>query len=72
MSTSPSDQGMSWNSISAATPIVAITHTVIVASIVKTGSGTGVPGCSRRHPRYVATTLAHQIHDPTTTSVSPM
>src|SRR3970040_2305495 len=43
----PSDQGINWSSISAATPTVEMSHTMMGASIPKTASGAGAPRASR-------------------------
>ena len=63
---------MSMPTTSIARPVVARYQMMMFASVPCIASGSGSPGCSRRHDRMLAMITPPQIHDPTTSSVAPM
>ena len=69
---SPSDQGMSWKSISEATPSVQRSQSIALAVVACIARLTGRVGSARRRAHQEATTFAAHAHDATTTSVRPM
>ena len=72
VSTIPSDHGISRMSTSAATPMVASTQTMMVASMPCTGSGVRTPGCSLLQTIHVRAITQHQPHEPTISRAAPM
>ena len=72
MSVQPNAAGITWNSNSTATPTVAHSHMTAFATVANIESGTGRPGLARFHCAIARIMIAHQIHDPATTSTSPI
>ena len=70
--TRPNAAGITWNRSSAATPTVVQSHITAFATVANIASGTGRPGFSRFQSRIATSMSMHQIHDPTTTSTSPI
>ena len=70
--TRPSDAGMTWKTSSTATPTVVQSHITAFATVANMASGTGRPGFSRFHSRIATSMSTHQIHEPATTSTSPI
>ena len=68
----PSDQGISWNSISIATPALVHSHMIALAVVPYIARGTISPGLSRFHRTVDMIISRHQIQEPTTSSVAPM
>ena len=72
VSVQPNAAGMTWNSSSTATPAVVHSHITALATVANIASGTGCPGLARFHCAIATIMIAHQIHEPTTTSTSPI
>ena len=70
--TQPIDHGMRKNTISTATPIVAMNHMVNVQATPCTTSGKRSPGCVRRKYTTFSRISATTNHVATTSSVVPM
>ena len=68
----PSEAGMIWNTSSAATPTVVQSHITALATVANMASGTGAPGFAAFHCAMASIIRTHQIHEPATTSTSPM
>ncbi len=68
----PSDQGMSWKSISGVTPSVHRSQSIALAVVACIARLTGRVGSLRRSDHQVATTFHDHTHEATTTSVCPM
>ena len=69
--TSPSDHGMSMNSISLAIPTDAIDHMANVTIPMKAARGVRCPGFSARQARSVSARFRVTSHVPATTRVRP-
>ena len=68
----PSAAGITWNTSSAPTPAVVHSHRIAFATVANMASGTGRPGLPCFHAVMAQIIRAAQIHEPTTTSRSPM
>ncbi len=68
----PSATGRICSRISSAAPTAVHAHRYAPATLANIASGTGLPGLARFQTRRFTCISATQIHEPTTTSTTPM